>query len=235
LTLFESANYHASETETDESYSMQIYDVSVSLSATTPTYPGDPRIEIKQWRTLANGDAANVSLLHFGLHSGTHVDAPAHFIEGGAKVESLPLQSLIGAAQVIEVGHDIKVIDESFVASNCDPKCERVLFKTRNSLFWNDPAQGFRADYTFIDASAARLLVKTGIKLVGIDYLSVEQFQSDKFETHHILLSNNIVIVEGLDLRAVAAGSYELICLPLKIAGGHGDGAPARTILRTLN
>jgi arylformamidase len=214
---------------------MQIYDVSVPLSATTPTYPGDPGIEIKQWRTLANGDAANVSLLHFGLHSGTHVDAPAHFIEGGAKVDSLPFQSLIGAAQVVEVRHDIKVIDESFVASNCDPHCERILFKTRNSNFWNDPAQGFRPDYTFIDHSAAKRLVKSGIKLVGIDYLSVEQFQSDKFETHHILLSDNIVILEGLDLRAVAGGSYELICLPLKIAGGHGDGAPARTILRTLN
>jgi arylformamidase len=214
---------------------MQIYDVSVPLSAATPTYPGDPGIEIKQWLSLTNGDAANVSVLHFGLHSGTHVDAPAHFIEGGAKVDSLPLQSLIGAAQVIGVREDIKVINESFVATNCDHKCERILFKTRNSNFWNDPAQGFRADYTFIDPSAAKLLVKLGIKLVGIDYLSVEQFQSDKFETHHILLSDNIVILEGLDLRAVAAGSYELICLPLKIAGGHGDGAPARTILRTLN
>ncbi|MDQ2937660.1 MAG: cyclase family protein [Acidobacteriota bacterium] len=214
---------------------MQIYDVSVPLSATTPTYPGDPGIEIKQWLSLADGDAANVSLLHFGLHSGTHVDAPAHFLEGGAKVDSLPLQSLIGAAQVIEVRDDIKVINESFVAANCGDKCERVLFKTRNSSFWNDPAQGFRADYTFIDSAAAKLLVKSGIKLVGIDYLSIEQFQSDKFETHHILLSNNIVILEGLDLRAVAAGSYELICLPLKIAGGLGDGAPARTILRTLN
>jgi arylformamidase len=214
---------------------MQIYDVSVPLSAATPTYPGDPAIEIKHWLTRANGDAANVSLLHFGVHSGTHVDAPAHFIDGGAKVDSLPLQSLIGAARVIEVRDDIKVIDASFVAANCDHTCERILFKTRNSNFWNDPAQGFRTDYTFIDSSAAKLLVKSGITLVGIDYLSVEQFQSVKFETHHILLSNNIVILEGLDLRTVAAGSYELICLPLKIAGGHGDGAPARTILRTLN
>lgn len=214
---------------------MQIYDVSVPLSATTPTYPGDPGIEIKQWLTLANGDHANVSLLHFGVHSGTHVDAPAHFIEGGAKVDSLPLQSLIGAAQVVEVPDDVKVINESFVAANCGQKCQRILFKTRNSNFWNTPEQGFRTDYTFIDPSAARVLVESGIKLVGIDYLSVEQFRSDKFETHHILLSNRVVILEGLDLREVAAGPYELICLPLKIAGGNGDGAPARTILRTLN
>jgi arylformamidase len=214
---------------------MQIYDVSVPLSSATPTYPGDPGIEITEWLTLAKGDVANVSLLHFGAHSGTHVDAPAHFIEGGGKVQSLPLESLIGAAEVIEVPDDVKIINETFVGANCGKNCQRILFKTRNSNFWNDPKQGFRADYTYIDAGAARLLAGSGINLVGIDYLSVEQFQSDKFETHRILLSNNIVIVEGLDLREVAAGSYELICLPLKIAGGNGDGAPARTILRTLN
>ncbi|MDQ6652432.1 MAG: cyclase family protein [Acidobacteriota bacterium] len=214
---------------------MQIYDVSVPLSAATPTYPGDPRIEITEWLTMAKGDAANVSLLHCGVHSGTHVDAPAHFIEGGVKLESLPLQSLIGAAEVVEVPDDVKIINEGFVAANCGQNCQRILFKTRNSNFWNNSEQGFRADYTYIDAGAARLLVESGINLVGIDYLSVEQFQSDKFETHRILLSNHIVILEGLDLREVAAGSYELICLPLKIAGGNGDGAPARTILRTLN
>ncbi|MFN2514607.1 MAG: cyclase family protein [Pyrinomonadaceae bacterium] len=214
---------------------MQIYDVSVPLSPATPTYPGDPGIEIKEWLTLANGDAANVSLLHFGLHSGTHVDAPAHFIEGGGKVESLPLQSLIGAAEVVEVPDDVKVITEGFVAANCDKNCQRILFKTRNSHFWNNPEQGFRADYTYIDHGAARRLVESGLKLVGIDYLSVEKFQSEKFETHHILLSSRVVILEGLDLREVAAGSYELICLPLKVAGGKGDGAPARTVLRTLN
>ncbi len=214
---------------------MQIYDVSLSLSAATPTYPGDPGIEIKEWLTLANGDAANVSYLHFGLHSGTHVDAPAHFIEGGAKVDSLPLQSLVGTAEVVVVPDEIKVIDESYVAANCVENCQKILFKTRNSNFWNNPEQGFRADYTYINADAARLLVDSGVKLVGIDYLSVEQFKSEKFETHYILLSNGVVILEGLDLREVAAGSYELICLPLKIAGGKGDGAPARAILRTLD
>ena len=115
---------------------MQIYDVSVPLSAATPTYPGDPGIEIKQWKALAHGDAANVSLLHFGLHSGTHVDAPAHFIEGGTKVDALPLEILVGEAEVVEVGEHIKVIDESFIASNCVRGSQRVLFKTRNSSFW---------------------------------------------------------------------------------------------------
>lgn len=214
---------------------MQIYDVSVPLSAATPTYPGDPGIEIKKWLTLANGDAANVSLINFGLHSGTHVDAPAHFIAGGATVESLPFASLLGEAEVVEVPHDIRVIDESFVAANCQRAVPRILFKTRNSAFWNNPAAGFREDYTYIDATAARRLVELGIKLVGIDYLSVEQFKSENFETHRILLSQGIVILEGLDLREIPAGVYELICLPLKIAGGSGDGAPARVILRTLN
>ncbi|HAF16548.1 MAG TPA: cyclase [Blastocatellia bacterium] len=214
---------------------MPIYDVSVPLSASTPTYPGDPAIDIQKWLTLANGDSANVSLLHFGAHSGTHVDAPAHFIEGGATVESLSLQTLVGAAEVVMVPDDVRVIDEAFIGAQSFDGCQRILFKTRNSNFWNNTKEGFHTDYTYIDPGAATLLVGSGIKLVGIDYLSVEQFQSEKFETHHILLSNGVVILEGLDLRKVAAGAYELFCLPLKIAGGSGDGAPARAILRTLS
>ena len=183
---------------------------------------------------MAKGDAANVSFMHLGVHSGTHVDAPAHFIEGGATVDLLPLGSLIGAAEVVEVADDLKIIDANFVKSHCHRKSQRVLFKTRNSAFWDKPEDGFRADYTYIDPAAARVLVESGVKLVGIDYLSVEQFQSNKFETHLALLSNGVVILEGLDLRAVPAGNYELICLPLKIKGGSGDGAPARVVLRTL-
>jgi arylformamidase len=213
---------------------MEIYDVSVPLSSATPTFPGDPGIEIKQWKDLANGDAANVSLIRFGLHSGTHVDAPAHFIEGAARVEDLPLESLIGEAEVVEAAEHIRVIDENFIAANCIRGSQRILFKTRNSSFWNSPEEGFRLDYTYIDSTAAARLVASGIKLVGIDYLSIEGPGTEKYETHHILLSNNIVILEGVDLRRVPPGSYELICLPLKIAEGKGDGAPARTILRTL-
>lgn len=214
---------------------MQIYDVSVPLSAATPTYPGDPGIEIKEWLTLANGDVANVSLINFGLHSGTHVDAPAHFIAGGAKVVSLAFESLMGEAEVVEVPHDMKVIDESFVTAHCKRATRRILFKTRNSAFWSNPAAGFREDYTYIDPGAARRLAESGIKLVGIDYLSVEQYKSGNFASHLALLEKGVVILEGLDLRAVPGGVYELICLPLKIAGGSGDGAPARVVLRTLN
>jgi arylformamidase len=213
---------------------MQIYDVSLPLSAATPTYPGDPGIEITNWLTLANGDHANVSLIHFGLHSGTHVDAPSHFIAGGAKVDSLPLDSLLGEAEVIEVPDDVRIIDRSFVVANCVGRSQRILFKTNNSAFWNNLKDGFRENYVYVDHVAARWLVEKGIKLVGIDYLSIEQFKSKNFETHHAFLSNGIVILEGLDLREVPSGVYELLCLPLKIAGGTGDGAPARVILRTL-
>ena len=213
---------------------MQIYDVSVPLSANTPTYPGDPTIEIKNWAMLANGDSANVSVLHMGAHSGTHVDAPVHFISEAPTVESLSLSVLIGEAEVVEVPHDIRVIDEPFVSNNCSGPAERILFKTRNSVFWARPQDGFRVDYTYLDAAAAVRLVALGKKLVGIDYLSIEAFKSGDFKTHLVLLSNGVVILEGLDLRAVPSGMYELICLPLKIAGGAGDGAPARAVLRSL-
>ena len=212
----------------------KIYDVSVALSAATPTYPGDPGIRIEEWKTFAKGDSANVSFMHFGVHSGTHVDAPAHFIEGGATVDALPLDSLIGEADVIEVGNDIRVIDANFVAANCPRESQRILFKTRNSAFWSNPEDGFREDYTYLDPAGAKLLADWSVKLVGIDYLSIEQFQSKEFRTHLELLSHGVVILEGLDLRAVPAGQYELICLPLKFIGSTGDGAPARVVLRTL-
>lgn len=213
---------------------MTIYDISVPLSAATPTYPSDPSIEIKSWSDLERGDHANVSLLHFGAHSGTHVDAPAHFIAGGSKVEALPLESLVGEVTVLEVPEDVMSIDADFVSSNCNQSTERVLFKTRNSSFWNNPETGFRTNYTYLEPAAARRLTELGIRLVGIDYLSIEQYRSEGFETHLILLSKGVVILECVDLRDVGAGLYELICLPLRIAGGSGDGAPARAVLRTL-
>jgi arylformamidase len=213
---------------------MTIYDISVRLSAATPTYPSDPPIEIRSWSQLDCGDAANVSLLHFGAHSGTHVDAPAHFITGASKVEAMPLESLIGEATVVEVPMDMMSIDDDFISNNCNQDAERILFKTRNSSFWNHPEEGFRTDYTYLEPNGARCLSETGIKLIGIDYLSIEQFRSENYETHRILLSSGVVILEGLDLRNVPAGRYELICLPLRIAGGSGDGAPARAVLRKL-
>jgi arylformamidase len=214
---------------------MRIYDVSVPISARTPTYPGDPGIDIRQWLSLADGDAANVSAICFGAHTGTHVDAPAHFIKDALKIQSLDLYTLIGEVQVIEVANDVMAIAESHLENSFDAGTQRVLFKTRNSGFWNEADGQFHSDYTYISPVAAKKLIDHGIRLVGIDYLSVERFASENFETHEILLSHGVVIIEGLDLRQVSAGIYELICLPLKIAEGSGDGAPARVVLRSFD
>ena len=213
---------------------MPIYDLSLPLCDEIPTYPGDPGIEIRDWFSLAQGDPANVSVLQFGAHTGTHVDAPAHFIEGAERVESLSLDVLIGEAHVVEVSEERTSIDEAFVNAHCPAEARRVLFKTRNSGFWNGHARDFRQDYTYLELEAAKLLVKRGVKLIGIDYLSIEQFGQEGHPTHLALLSHGVVILEGLNLREVPAGRYELICLPLRIRSGTGDGAPARAVLRTL-
>ena len=214
---------------------MRLYDVSVPISARTPTYPGDPGIDIRQWLSLADGDAANVSAICFGAHTGTHVDAPAHFIKDAPKLQSLDLYTLIGKVQVMEVANEVMAIEERHLEKSFAAGTTRILFKTRNSDFWNEADGQFHSDYTYISPEAAKKLIDHGIRLVGIDYLSVERFDSENFETHQTLLSNGVVIIEGLDLRQVPAGDYELICLPLKIAEGSGDGAPARVVLRTFD
>ena len=211
---------------------MPIYDVTVPIRAGMPIYEGDPRVDIQAWSALAKGNSANVSFLHLGAHTGTHVDAPAHFIEGANKIDSLPLEVLIGPARVIQVPDDLMEIDPGFLSSCNLDRIERVLFRTRNSGFWND---GFRKDFTHLLPEAAELLVDRGMKLVGTDYLSIEKFHSGHHRTHLALLSQNVVIVEGLNLSNVPAGDYELICLPLKISEGAGDGAPARVVLRNLS
>lgn len=216
---------------------MRIYDITVPISAgRTPTYPGDPGIEIKQWAALADGDAANVTLLNFGAHTATHIDAPAHFIEGAARIDTLSLDAMIGRARVLEIPEEVRAIDARELARHDTNGVTRLLFKTRNSRFWGEQEAGnFREDFTYIEPDAAQAIVQSGIRLVGFDYLSVERFKSERFETHMELLSHQVVIVEGLDLREVPAGDYELICLPLKISSGTGDGAPARAVLRTLD
>lgn len=211
---------------------MPIYDVTVPLRNGLPTWPGDPEIRIATSRSLANGDDANVSMLNFGAHTGTHVDAPAHFIEGAAMVESLPLEVLIGEVEVIEVPGEVRAIDETFVESHCASGVERIIFKTRNSQFWSEPEPQFHTDFTYVELAAATRLVRSGLRLIGIDYLSIEKYDSAKPEVHQELLSHGVVILEGLDLSAVPAGKYELICLPLRLRSEKGDGAPARVVLR---
>ena len=209
---------------------MKIYDVTVAISEGVPIYAGDPRAKIESVKSIAAGDNANVSNLCLGAHTGTHVDAPNHFIEGTRRVEDLDVEKLVGPCRVIEVGPEVKAIEPLHVSGLRG--VERVLFKTRNSDFWSEPETGFRTDFVYISPEAARILADAGMKLVGIDYLSVEKFGSTDFATHKTLLEKEIVILEGLDLREVPAGDYEIICLPLKYIGGTGDGSPARTILR---
>jgi arylformamidase len=213
---------------------MRIYDITVPINEReTPVYPGDPGIEIKQWASLSAGDAANVTLLNMGGHTATHIDAPAHFIEGGARIDSLPLDAMIGRARVVEISKDVLAIDAEELGRHDLAGVTRLIFKTRNSDFWAEQGRNFREDFTYIEPDAARLLADNGVRLVGIDYLSVEKFRSEGFETHLTLLSRDVVIVEGLNLKGIPAGDYELICLPLKVASGTGDGAPARAVLRT--
>ncbi|HEY0350010.1 MAG TPA: cyclase family protein [Pyrinomonadaceae bacterium] len=211
---------------------MKIYDITVPIRSAMPVYEGDPGVKIDPWSAFAKGDSSNVSILNFGAHTGTHVDAPAHFIEGARRIDALSLDVLIGRARVLRVPDDVSEIDPKFI-NRCDlGGIERMLFHTRNSTFWNE---GFRKDFTHLLPEAAQLLVDQGIKLVGIDYLSIEKFHSGHHRTHLTLLSNNVVIVEGLNLSEVPEGDYELICLPLKIAEGAGDGAPARAVLRSIS
>jgi arylformamidase len=214
---------------------MPLFDISVAISpGRTPVYPGDPGVEIVQHNAIARGDAANVSLLHFGAHTATHLDAPSHFTEGAPTISETPLDALIGRAWVVHLHEDARAIDAREIDELVPRDAERVLFRTRNSAFWSEPPGAFREDFTYLTPAAARALAGRGVRLVGIDYLSVEKFKAETFETHTTLLSRGVVILEGLDLRAARAGLYELICLPLRIAGGSGDGAPARAVLRTL-
>jgi arylformamidase len=208
---------------------MRIYDVTVPVSDRTPIYEGDPQVRIEFCKAIARGDAANVSQLCIGVHTATHVDAPNHFIEGASRVHELPLEALVGSCRVIELPGQADAVEPEHL-ENLE-NVERVLFKTRNSAFWNTPEDGFRTDFTYISPAAARILADKGVKLVGIDYLSVEKFGSEDFATHITLLEKKVVILEGLDLREVPAGDYEITCLPLKYIGGGGDGSPARTIL----
>jgi arylformamidase len=210
---------------------MKFYDVTVPFSPELPIYPGDPAVQISPVASLAAGDICTVSHLSFGSHTGTHVDPPAHFIAGMATLDELPLEVLIGPARVVEVG-EISAIDVATIAAANLTGVERVLFKTRNSRLWQADVREFAKEFVYLETEAAELLVELGVKLVGIDYLSIEKYNFDQPTTHYALLRNNVIIVEGLNLAKVPAGNYELICLPLKIK--NGDGGPARVVLREL-
>jgi arylformamidase len=208
---------------------MKIYDVTVPVSETVPIYEGDPRVTIGSVSRIADGDAANVSNLCLGAHTGTHVDAPNHFIDGTRRLEDLDVSKMIGPCRVVEVDDGVMLVEPAHLPDL--DGIERIVFKTRNSKFWSETSSGFRTDFTAVSTEAARAIAEAGIKLIGIDYLSIEVFGSKDHATHKTLLAKEVVILEGLDLRDVPPGDYEIVCLPLKYVGGTGDGSPARTIL----
>ena len=202
-------------------------DVSVPLKTGMPAFPGNPDFELHAVKRIAEGGSSNVSRLVLGTHTGTHVDAPRHFFDNAATVDALALDLLIGRARVVEIAKRGGITREDLAAANLREDL-RVLLKTPNSAFWNEPA--FRQDFTYLDESAASYLVEQGVKVVGIDYLSVEQFKKPGAPAHRALLSRNAIIIEGLNLSDAAPGMYEMYCLPLPVTGG--DGAPARVVLK---
>lgn len=210
---------------------MKLYDVTVAISNELPVYPGDPPVSVTRVQSLEQGDIARVSHLSFSTHIGTHVDPPYHFIKDGQPLDQVPLEVFIGPARVLDVG-TAAVIDAALLRQFDLGGATRILFKTRNSRFWQTTNE-FQTEFVYLETDAAEWLVVQGVQLVGIDYLSVEKFDFAQPATHWTLLGANVVIVEGLDLTEVPAGDYELICLPLKIK--DGDGGPARVVLRELH
>jgi arylformamidase len=206
-------------------------DISATIKSGMVHWPDDPPVDIEQIRSIERGDDANVSHLSMGSHTGTHMDAPYHFLNNGEGIDHLPFDATIGKARVIEI-HDRTSIKPDEVKAHDIQPGERILFKTFNSQrCWITDT--FVTDFIYISGEAAEFLAERKIKTVGVDYLSVGGFHIDGKRTHQALLKAGIWIIEGLNLSQVMPGEYELICLPLKIL--HGDGAPARAILRKNN
>lgn len=208
---------------------MKIFDVSLTIRKGMPVWPGDDKVELIRMAKIEDGANANVSFLSMSVHTGTHVDAPYHFLTEGSKVDEMPLDMLVGPVQVVEIAENAKVIDAEVLSSvKFFPNVERIIFKTMNSRYWGSADDSFQTQFVGITQDGAEVLVKKGFKLVGIDYLSIAPYKMSR-PTHEVLLKSEMVIIEGLDLREVDAGLFTLFCLPLKLE--NADGAPARVIL----
>lgn len=205
----------------------RIYDISVPIRSGGLVYPGNPEIEITLQQAVAKGAGANVSFIRFGSHTGTHADAARHFFDDGQTVDRIPLERLIGPALLLGFPDELRAVSAADLQKHDIKGHKRILLRTRNSALLSQ--KEFVRDYTYLAPDGAQYLVDNGVELVGIDYLSIEQFHSGHHKTHRTLLERSVVIIEGLDLSVPAAGEYELICLPLRIEGC--DGAPARAVL----
>jgi arylformamidase len=208
----------------------RLIDVSLPIGPDLLVWPGDPPVEVVPRLQLVNGDPANVSEVRMGTHTGTHVDPPNHFVEGATGIDAVSLDVLVGEAVVADARH----LDRPIEAGDMDklgipPGAERVLLRTANSELWKQDRVQFPDTYACLTPESARWVVDRGIKLIGVDFLSVEQKGAESHPVHHTLLEHGVIIVEGLNLGEVEPGNYTLLCLPLKIVGG--DGGPARAVL----
>jgi arylformamidase len=208
----------------------RVLDISVLLGSGMPAWPGGEGFKLERTRSIGSGYHANVSKLTCDVHSGTHIDAPLHFIPGGNATSGIPLDILVGKALVCSLSADSHITNADMENAGIQDDTERLLLKTRNSRLWKEYGNVFQPDYVALTPGAARWLVERKIKLVGIDYLSIQPYEDKTQETHKILLSAGIVILEGIDLSDVQPGVYELVCLPLRL--DNADGSPARAILR---
>ncbi|MFZ5810191.1 MAG: cyclase family protein [Chloroflexota bacterium] len=207
---------------------MHIYDITLTLSPEIPTWPGDPPLILERFDKLENGDNTNTTHIQMSAHTGTHVDAPYHFLATGKGVDQLSLKILTGRVYVLHLPHIKLITSELLQKAEIPPRTRRLLIKTDNSNLWSKGVREFQTDFAALSEDAAEHLVKRGVKCVGVDYLSVAPYKQSR-PTHEILLKAGVVIIEGLDLSTVTQGRYMLYCLPLKIKGA--DGAPARAIL----
>jgi arylformamidase len=205
----------------------RIYDISVPIRSGGLVYSGNPEIDITLQQAVAKGAGANVSAIRFGSHTGTHADAARHFFDDGQTVDKIPLERLIGPALLLSFADDVRSVGAAELRAHDIKGQTRILLRTRNSAFLSQ--KEFVKDYTYLAPDGAQYLVDQGVVLVGIDYLSIEQFHSGHHLTHRTLLERSVVIVEGLDLSVPPPGEYQFICLPLRIEGC--DGAPARAVL----
>jgi arylformamidase len=224
--------YRQSEgaTATDPLPSTGWIDITATLDpATTPVYEGNAPLKFTFLKDMRHGDPVTLSAYSLGAHSGTHIDAPMHFIADGAPVDRVPLEPLIGQARVLDIADSVQAIDAAELRRHAWQGASRVLFRTRSSRRAWMASPTFHKDFAFVAPDAAQMLADAGVKLVGVDYLSIEQFGAPA-KTHQILLGRGIPVIEGLTLEGVHEGDYDLIVLPMKVAG-H-EGAPVRAVLR---
>ena len=202
-------------------------DISVPICDGMVHWPGDPPVRVHRVKDIDSGDSHTLSALSMGSHTGTHIDAPAHFIKGGTTVDRTPLNVLVGKTRVIEIKDKESIKFTDLVQFNIR-RGERILVKTRNSTLWKSAA--FSKDFVFITPEAAQFLAERGVKLVGVDYLSIGGYRQGGKVQHQVLLNAGVCVIEGLNLSRVAPGNYSLVCLPLRLE--NGDGAPARAIIK---